>query len=194
MFVQDPVALFIQFFQRALPRFSPQAETLFSQLSAEELQAQQFRYIFSVDTMVRISHMIEDAAVQASRPAELHVSFQYLSRIKDQCSRYERIASKVAGLWLYAVPDTPLPSWSNTHFVDTSNSALVNYWFLIAYGPGLSMTLIAEEKEHGANNRFHGRIYEGFYTFEEEIAYKVLNLIHLIFPTQVAAPVPPELL
>jgi hypothetical protein len=190
---RDPVALFIQFFQRALPTFSPQAETLLSQVSEEELQTRQFRYIFSVNTMIHISHMIEDAAVQAVRPAELHVSFQYLSRIEDQSLRYEQIATRVAGLWLYAVPDTRLPSWPNIYFVDTSNSALVNYWFLIAYGPGLSMTLLAEEKS-SETNKPHGRVYEGFYTFDEEIAYKVLNLLHLIFPAQVAPPAPPELL
>ena len=194
MFIHDPVALFIQFFQRTLPTLSPQAETLLSKISIENLRTKPFRYIFSVNMMTQVSHLIEDAAVQAPRPAELHVSFQYLSRIQDQASRYERIAPKVAGMWLYAVPDAALPSWPNTHFVDTSSSALVNYWFVIAYGPSLSMILIAEEKGSAPDNQSEGRIYEGFYTFEQDIAYKVLNLLHLIFPSQVAAPIPPELL
>lgn len=194
MLTHDPIALFIQFFQRSLPAYSPQAENMFRQAARSAIGNQQFRYIFSVEAMTDLSHLIEDAAVQTARKVNLHVSFQYLSRLSDQLERYKKIAEEVDGLWLYAAPDAPFPPFPNTTLIDTSQSPLINYWFVIAYGSGLSMTLLAEEKPAPTNGKGEYRIYEGFYTFDEEVAYKILNLLHLIYPEQVPPPLPAELL
>ncbi|WP_041455028.1 DICT sensory domain-containing protein [Anaerolinea thermophila] len=188
----QPSDLFIQFFHKVLPAYTPQAETLLSQIAPEKLSALNFRYIFSVEKMIEISHMIEDAVMHSQRPADFHVSFQLFSRLGEQMPRYRAISQKVEKLWLYGVPDIPPMNLPNTEFIDTSNTPLTRYWFLVAYAPELSMTLVAEEISSPIPSS--QRIYEGFYTFETDVAYKVLNLMHQIFPAQIPAPIPPELL
>ena len=65
-------------------------------------------------------------------------------------------------LWLYGVPDAPLPKFPRTIGIDTGGTPLENYWFVVAYGPGIYRTLLAKEiaPEDGQ------RLYEGFFTFE----------------------------
>jgi len=189
----QPAELFIQFFHKVLPAYSPQADNLLSQIDPETLSSLNFRYIFSVEKMIEISHMIEDAVMHAQRPADFHVSFQLFSRLQDQITRYQELAGKVECLRIYGVPDVPPVELPNTVYIDTSNTPLTKYWFLVAYAPDLSMTLVAEEIPSPLSAPAQ-RSYEGFYTFETEIAYKVLNLIHQIFPESIPAPIPPELL
>jgi len=77
--------------------------------------------------------------------------------------------------------------------IDTGGTLLEKYWFVIAYGPGIHMTLIAEEIEP---SRLSGkwRMYEGVYTFDPNLAYKAISLLHLMYPEQVPNPLPPELI
>lgn len=183
-----------QFFGKLLPLFPPRAEAFLKSASAADLQRVNFRYIFTVQGMIEISHLIEDFVLANPGVAEMHVSFQTFSRFADQQERYERVAEASSGLWLYGVPDAPPPQLPQTTIVDTSSTPLEQYWFVIAYGPGVHMTLLAEEVNPA--NRLPGepRMYEGFYTFDPNFAYKVLNLLHKIFPEQVNEPTLPELL
>jgi hypothetical protein len=122
--------------------------------------------------------------------AETHVSFQYFSRIAAQQERYVRVADASCGLWLYGVPNVPLPAFNRTIGVDTTNTPLEHYWFVIGYGAGFSMTLLAEEVSHETDQT---RLYEGFYTFDPNTAYKLLMVLHQMFPAQVTEPTIPEL-
>lgn len=192
MYSQDAISLFIRFFNKILPAFSPQPESNVAQFNSEQLRQVQFRYYLSVQAMTAISHLIEDTAARSSRPPQLHVCFQYLSRIRDQFQRYQELTPNLQRLWLYAVADAEPPMWQNTTYIDIANSPLVNYWFVIAYGSGLSMTLVAEEKAPRPDNP--KRSYEGFYTFDEQLTYRLLNLLHLNFPAQVPPPLHPELI
>ncbi|MFN3309553.1 MAG: DICT sensory domain-containing protein [Anaerolineales bacterium] len=191
---QDATTLFFQFFQKSLPLFPPRLESIITDSDLDQLRGDRFRYTLSVDAMVLISHMIEDAAAQSMRPVQLHVCFQYLSRLQDQYERYSGLTSKLEGLWLYAVSDDRLPNWKKTTFIDLSGHPFVDYWFIIAYGAGVSMTLLAEEKKTELRQKITERVYEGLYTFDEQIAYKVLSLLHMNFPDKVPVPIPPELL
>ena len=94
------------FHQRMMPLFTPQAERLLDQLAPDSLNEIAFRYTFSVDAMTKISHIIEDAAIHTTFPADLHASFNYLSRIKNQLPRYQEVALRANGLWLYSEEDT----------------------------------------------------------------------------------------
>jgi len=182
------------FFQKVMPDFTPRAETFLKTISPENLNHLNFRYILTVGGMVEISHLIEDRIIGTPDAAETHVSFQYFSRFAVQHDRYAKIAEAAKGLWLYGIPDQALPEFSRMHGIDTSGTALENYWFLIAYGPGLSMTLLAEEVVHG-NPELTGepRLYEGFYTFDANIAYKLLVVLHQTFPDKLVEPTLPEL-
>ncbi|RME09741.1 MAG: hypothetical protein D6802_11205 [Ardenticatenia bacterium] len=170
---------FLEQLQIALPDTAP------TDLTSESL-SQAFRYTFDVNKMTVISHIIEDTAADHPR-ADLHVSFQYMSRFSDQAPRYHNLVRALNHLWLYAALDAPAPTLPHTTIIDTGGSFLEAYWFVVAYGPGLSMTLLA--KEIGQSRR-----YEGIYAFDHNITYKVLNLLHMLYPGVVPAPLPPELL
>lgn len=182
------------FFQKTLPGFSPRTETFLKSASANDLQNLNFRYIFTVSSMIEISHLIEDSLISTPGVAETHVSFQYFSRIAHQHDRYVRVADASKGLWLYGVPDEPLPTFARAVGVDTTGTPLENYWFVIGYGPGFSMTLLAEEVVHAAPEMTgEPRLYEGFYTFDRDTSYKLLMVLHHMFPSQVPEPTMPEL-
>lgn len=182
------------FFGKLMPMFPPRTEAFLKSATREDLNRVNFRYIFTVQGMTEISHMIEDAIVASPGVSETHVSFQYFSRIADQQERYTQVAQASSGLYLYGVPDAPLPNFTRTTTIDTSGTPLENYWFVIAYGPGIHMTLLAEEINHGERLKGEPRMYEGFYTFDPNFAYKVITVMHKLFPEQVAEPTLPELL
>ena len=181
-----------RFLQKNIPGFTPQAEAFLKSASENDLKYLNFRYIFTVNGMVEISHLIEDAIIHTPGVTETHVSFQYFSRIANQHKRYVKVADASLRMWLYGIPDVPLPDFNRTTGVDTTGTPLENYWFVIGYGPGFSMTLLAEEV--GAPKATgQARLYEGFYTFDPNVAYKLLIVLHQMFPALVAEPIMPEL-
>lgn len=195
MVASENPTILVRFFGKFLPKFTPLAEEFLHRFSPEDLQKRNFRYIFTVDGMTEISHLIENFVLANPRTADMHVSFQFFSRFEDQRETYEELAKAVNRMWLYGVPDVPPPVLPRTTIVDTSNTLLVKYWFVVAYGPGVHMTLLAEEISQGDENvSLHDRIYEGFYTFNPDFTYKSIEVLHLIFPDLVPAPLPPELL
>lgn len=182
------------FFGKLMPLFPPRSEAFLKSATRQDLQRINFRYIFTVRGMVEISHLIEDAIMASPGVSRTHVSFQYFSRVADQAERYARVAQASTGLWLYGVPDAPLPEFARAVAVDTTGTPLEHYWFVIAYGPGIHMTLLAEEVNPVDRLPGEPRMYEGFYTFDQNFAFKVLTVLHALFPEQVDEPTLPELL
>jgi hypothetical protein len=193
MTMSTPPNVLVQFFGKLLPLFPPRSEAFLKSATNQDLQRVNFRYIFTVHGMTEISHMIEDFVMANPGVADTHVSFQAFSRFADQQERYDKVAEAAKGLWLYGALDVPPPNLRKTIIVDTGGTPLEQYWFVIAYGPGVHMTLLAEEINI-ERLPHEPRMYEGFYTFDPNFAYKVLNVLHMIFPEQVPAPVLPELL
>jgi DICT domain-containing protein len=182
-----------KFLNKLLPLFPERQEDLLRVAPPTDLQRLNFRYVFSVQAMTTISHIIEDFVMDNPGAADMHVSFQLISRFANQAERYEHLADVVKGLWLYGVMDATLPDLPRRVIIDTGGTLLEKYWFVIAYGPGIHMTLIAEEIEP---SRLSGkwRMYEGVYTFDPNLAYKAISLLHLMYPEQVPNPLPPELI
>jgi hypothetical protein len=187
------------FYQRMMPVFTPQAERILDTVERKAFSEMAFRYTFSVEAMTKISHIIEDAAIESQRTADFHASFQYLSRLGPQQSQYQSIVEAGKKLWLYYAPDIEIADdnpmqallkHKNVTLIDTNDTPLVDYWFVVAYGEELSMTLLAHEVPSlsGAD-----RYYEGFYTFEADTAYQVLAILHRIYPRLVPAPEAPAL-
>lgn len=182
-----------RFYYLILPRFSPRAEEILQHIDTKDLQNLNFRYVFTVGGMIEISHLIENFVIQNPQVADLHVSFQYFSRFTPQAGRYRKVAESAKGLWLYGVNDALLPELPRVTVIDTSNSRLVDYWFVIAYGPGVHMSLLAEELYPSERLPGEERVYEGFYTFDPVIAFQLVNLMHQLYPQQVPSPIPPDL-
>ena len=180
------------FFNRLMPIFPPRTEAFLKKMNAEKLKQINFRYIFTVNGMVEISHMIEDMVIDSLGVADLHVSFQYFSRFTDQQERYTKVAHNATGLWVYGVPDARLPELERTIEVNTSGTPLEHYWFVLTYGPGHSAALLAEEVTPADRLADEPRMYEGFYTFEADTTYQIILLLNQMFPKQVSLPTSPE--
>ncbi len=184
------------FYQRMMPLFPPQAERLLDAINHATFGEVAFRYTFSVEAMAKVSHIIEEAALSSVRQADFHTSFQYLSRLVPQKEQYLRLANTGKRLWLYGAPDladstplTPLLTSPQVVYVDTSGTPLINYWYVVAYGDDLSMTLLAQEIPALSGT---DRYYEGFYTFDVNTAYQVIAILHRIYPELVPEPTAPE--
>jgi len=177
------------FYRRAMSARIPQGEDLLYRVRPEDLGHLSFRYTFSVKAMTRISHILEELAADQRGEAELHVSFQRLSRVLPQRRRYRHLAGSLKGLWIYGAHDVPDPDAFRFHertiLIDTGGTPLEAYWIVIAHGPGIGMCLMALEVPSLIRP---GRYYEGFYTFERAVALEAIEILHRIFPEQVPAP------
>lgn len=187
-----PNAVISNFYHRLLPLYAPRAEELLKTAHPEDMRKLNFRYIFTVKGMIDISYLIEDAVTENPGVAETHVSFQYMSRFAQQAERYAKVAEASNGLWLYGAFDAELPPLPKTTLINTDNTALLDYWYIVAYGPGISMTLLAEEIVPENPIPGESRLYEGFYTFDPDTAYQLLRILHQSYPQDVSAPIPPE--
>lgn len=182
------------FYHRMMPLFMPQAERVLETSPAQAFNEMAFRYTFSVDAMIKISRIIERQAQQIPLVADFHASFQYLSRVIPQQQRYQEVARAARGLWLYYAADTDAAPLQNllalprVTVIDTGATPLVNYWFVVAYGEGVSMTLLAQEVPALRGDE---RYYEGFYTFQPDTAFQILAILHQIYPTAVPQPLAP---
>lgn len=180
------------FYSRLLPVFPPRTEAVLKNLNSETLKQINFRYIFTVSGMTEISHMIEDMVISSPGVADLHVSFQYFSRFANQQERYLKISHNTKGLWVYGTPDASLPVLERTTAINTSQTPLEHYWFVVAYGAGISAALLAEEITPVDRLPDEPRMYEGFYTFEADTSYQIIMLLNQMFPKQVPTPISPE--
>jgi hypothetical protein len=191
------IALLEEFYTKNLPLFTPQAEVMLDRVAPERFNQLSFRYTFSVEAMTKVSNIIENAVIANTDIAEFHVSFQYLSRMIKQINRYQEITRHARGMWLYFAADMPLAegdpviSSPRVTVLDTADTPLLQYWFVIAYGPGIHMSLLAKEIPSLEGK---DRYYEGYYTFEKQAAYQLLAVLHQVYPNEVPQPIKPELL
>jgi hypothetical protein len=180
--------ILLNFYRNTLPLYPNQPESALDQ--ANQLNQQAFRYTFSVNSMIKISRIIEQTSF-ANPSCDLHVSFQYLSRIRHQQKWYEELAYRVNRMWLYYAADespqesavAPLLSHSRVQSIDTTNSPLEEYWFVVAYGAGVSQMLLAHEIPGEGQ-----RQYQGFFTFDGQTTYQILSILNQIYPTQLPVP------
>jgi hypothetical protein len=128
------------FYHRMLPMFTPQAERFLDNVSPEDISPSAFRYTFSVEAMVTISRIIENAIISIPR---------------------------------------------------TADTFLMRYWFVVAFGPGIGMSLLAEKISSLRGNE---RYYEGFFTFEPGIAYQLLAILHQNYSNDIILPISPEMM
>lgn len=146
-----------------------------------------FRFTFHVPAMIGLSRIVENTVIENRRAADTFVSFQYLSRLPAQERKYQAVAQSARGLWLYGARDLaqhPIFEMPNVRIIDTAESKLLRYWFVVAYGGGVSMGLLAQETEP--------RLYQGFYTFEPEVNFQIVQILHQLHPEQVPAPRLPQ--
>jgi hypothetical protein len=180
------------FHQEMLPLFTPQSEKLLDNLQPEQLEHIAFRYIFSAEAMARVSHIMQDMVAAGSRQADLHLSFQPLLHLLPPGERYRQVVAAAKGVWLYGEAgsnELEIPAEATVRLIDTGNTLLTRYWFVVAYRPGSGMSLLAEQVSALSGE---DRYYEGFYSFEPEVAYQLISILHHVFPDRVPLPASPD--
>lgn len=188
----EAISVLEKFYQQTLPLYTSKNESVLDLLDKSDLSA--FRYTFSVEAMIKISRIIERAVDTEPNVVDIHASFQYLSRFANQRQAYEHVCRASKKLWLYFEIDVNETAVNHiltaprVTVVNTTGTPLVDYWFVIAYAPGVYNLLLAREIEGPRKTR----MYEGFFTFDANLTYQSLIILHQIFPQQVPLVLPPS--
>jgi DICT domain-containing protein len=120
-------------------------------------------------TMSIISREIENTTLEDGAYTRLFSSFQYLSRFLPQVERYRKLAAQSESVYVFGVPDVPVPAIPNLHYIYlTPQHQLTKEWFLISYGEDYACALATEEisRENVPDSE---RRFKGIWTFDESL-------------------------
>ena len=120
-----------------------------------------------------MSHIIEDAVLDSPGEIDLLVSFQKMSRVRNQLTRYTNVAQAARRLVLAGKIDWQAPAWPRVEVIDTAKDPMIDYWYVVAEGGGVYMALLAQEVADLAGQRS----YKGFFTLDRAITRKVAATI-----------------
>ena len=116
---------------------------------------------YSRQTMVLLSHAIEEPFERGEVSGILLAGFQRISLALPALNRYRRIAAHAEVVHIWACRDVPLPSDLPPNLIVHELGAddpLAQTWFVVAYEGGFHSALLAEEipSAAGARRTFHG--------------------------------------
>lgn len=143
----------------------------------------------SLETLVAISHSIEDAVMQHRLKGTVYAGFQRLSSFLPQINRFARLAAICGEVIVFAHPDTAVPEIPDIQFVLLSETApLADEWFIVFDTTEFHIALLTRQvteqlKEDVSSSlqRFgRGRNYQGTVTTQPSIvsvAHRVLDQI-----------------
>jgi DICT domain-containing protein len=128
-----------------------------------QLPAAQLR-LHSRQTMIALSHLIEELAIEGGPGTVLIATFQRLSLYLRELERYRRIAPSIAETVVAGVADCATPPVEGVRVVALEPSwALVQEWVVIARGPRCSLALMARDAE-GFDPQRRSRRFLGLWT------------------------------
>jgi len=120
-------------------------------------------------TMNIISHSIEDTTLVDRVPTRIYAGFQRMSKFIPQVKRYNGIAQSAEQVYVFGVPDAPVPDLPNITYVYLEEDAtLANEWFLISRGNDYASALVTQEKTRFSDPD-HLRRFQGIWTFDIDI-------------------------
>ena len=144
------------------------------QLKPDIVRFESFSYVASLKAMEMMSHIIEDSVTDMPGVMDFMVSFQYMSRLKNQLGRYAQLASASQKMILLGEIDWQIPAWPRTTVIDTKGDPMQDYWFVVADGAGVGMALLAQQVADKP------RRYRGFFTFDRGISHHVATTIRAL--------------
>ncbi len=144
----------------------------------------------SLQTLLAISHSIEDVVTHNHYRAPFFAGFQRASSFLPQARRFSRLASVVGKVYIFAYPDVAVPTIPNIEFVFlTEDAPLAQEWFLVFQTPDFQAALLTHELDRPGVTHFgRGRDYEGLVTFDPAIVQAAQRALH----QAVGLPTPPE--
>ncbi|MCS6871236.1 MAG: hypothetical protein NZ571_07240 [Anaerolineae bacterium] len=120
-------------------------------------------------TMTLISYEIENAVLHDGARARIFAGFQKMSFFLPQVKRYQRLAQRAESVYVFGVPDVPVPNIPNVTYVTISpRDQLAKEWFLLADAPDYASILATEELTTW-DDPDHERVFKGVWSFDENI-------------------------
>lgn len=131
--------------------------------------AQQSALLNHRKTMTLISYEVENATLIDGAHTIIFSGFQRFSRFLPQLERYRQLAHQAQKVYVFGVPDVPVPAIPNIYFVPLQPShQLAKEWFVVSYGADYYSALATEELTN-VNHSDSLRIFQGVWTFDREM-------------------------
>lgn len=120
-------------------------------------------------TMTLISYEIENAVLHDGARARIFSGFQRMSFFLPQVKRYQRLAQRAESIYVFGVPDVPLPNIPNVTYVMISpRDQFAREWFLVADAPDYASILATEELTNW-DDPDDQRTFKGVWSFDDRI-------------------------
>ncbi len=143
----------------------------------DDLDKNKFR-LQSRQTMIALSHVIEEHAATGGPGTVLIAAFQRLSLFAVEARRYRMLAPQFAQVYIIGVPDAPLADRSHVTTVPLDSTwPLAQEWSVIASGPSISVGLFARDLE-GFRLETRSRSFEGLFTTEIAVIDVAVARLH----------------
>lgn len=132
----------------------------------------------SVQTLLAISHSIEDVVMRYHFPLTFYAGFQRVSSFLPQIERFARLAATCGEVLVFAQFDAPVPDIPGVQFVELApGSPLTQEWFIVADHEAFGAVLLTRQLSIGSSRVTRadalefgrGRLYEGLVTFDTEL-------------------------
>lgn len=132
-------------------------------------------------TMSKVSYIIEETTRTDGVGNIIFASFQYMSKFIPQMKRYREIARNAKHVYVFGVPDVPLPAIDNITYVELSpDDKLAKEWFVVSHGVDFSTALVTEELSNFYDPDDQRR-FNGFWIFNDGIIPIVYEwLLHVV--------------
>jgi DICT domain-containing protein len=141
------------------------------------LDQKKFR-LHSRQTMIALSHTIEEHGAASGPDTVLIAAFQRVSLFMSEAPRYGLLAPQFAQVYVIGVPDVPLAEVPNVTIVSLDTAwPLVQEWSVIASGPRMSVGLFARDIE-GFRLETRSRSFEGLFTTEAAVVDTAVASLH----------------
>ncbi|MFQ3536064.1 MAG: DICT sensory domain-containing protein [Aggregatilineales bacterium] len=120
-------------------------------------------------TMTLISYEIENAVLHDGAKARIFSGFQKMSFFVPQLKRYQQLAERAESIYVFGVPDVPLPDIPNITYVAINpRDQLAREWFLVADAPDYA-SILATEELTSWDDPDEKRVFKGVWSFDERI-------------------------
>jgi len=120
-------------------------------------------------TMTYISYEIENATIIDGAHSIVFSGFQRFSRFLTQLDRYKRLARQAQVVYVFGVPDVPVPEIENIVYVPLQpTDELAKEWFVVSYGVEYFSALATSELTH-IEDPDNARVFEGLWTFDLDL-------------------------
>lgn len=130
----------------------------------------------SVQTLLAISHSLEDVVMRHRLTLTFYAGFQRVSSFLPQVDRFARLAALCQEVLIFAVPDAPMPALPGVTLIPLSDDApLAREWFIVVdherFGAALLTRQLGEVPTRVTRKAIafgRGRLYEGVLTFDDQ--------------------------